>query len=240
MTAQRSILVMSGGVESLVLAAIYRSENPSGLGHAFFVDYGQRPVEQERRAVTRIARHYGLNLEVATLDLPFLHDHAMADADTFIVDDGPGSTSQTHIVPARNLIFLSLASSYAHEVGAGEIWTGFDFVPGGALDKSPGFVEAFQDVLQSLLMDVKVRTPFQGGTKGPLSPSLAKKVDTIMTGLSHHVDWSLSWSCYNDLALPCGVCGSCKVRREAFEKVLGPDFDGPYASEDVINAHING
>jgi 7-cyano-7-deazaguanine synthase len=40
-------------------------------------------------------------------------------------------------------------------------------------------------------------------------------------GIPLGVDYSNTWTCYKGLDEPCGTCGSCTERNEAFETVFG-------------------
>lgn len=215
MKSSRVVLLLSGGMESLVVAAMFRKSAPSWLGHAFFVDYGQRAVERELQAVTQISRAYALQLEKVTLDVPFLSAHPLVDADAVLVDEALGAKGlnsvTNHIVPGRNLMLLGCCVTYAMSIGASEIWTGFDFTPrpGAAVDKSEVFVLAMHGVMAAIGAECQIVTPLQGSTKEA----------TARIGQELEVDWASSWSCYNAFPKPCGVCAPCRARRKALEQV---------------------
>jgi 7-cyano-7-deazaguanine synthase len=224
----RVAMILSGGVESLVVAAKLRRDHPTTLVHGVFVDYGQRAAERERRAVQRIVRTYGFGLEEVQMTLPFLADHALIDPDTLLYSaegaqklgvplasriDEVRTGDRVHIVPYRNLVFASIAASFATGVGATEIWTGFDYRPereGAATDKSPAFVDTLNATLAAAREGVTVRVvaPVQH----------LWKHQTVSLGEEIGVDWTTAWSCYNDLYAHCGVCGSCGDRRRAFSQ----------------------
>jgi 7-cyano-7-deazaguanine synthase len=234
---KRSVLMVSGGVESLVVTALFREMFPSGFAHAIHVHYGQKPYLQEARAVRRACERYGVTLVSPTVDLPWLEDHAMVDEDRLVCGEdfaasvgvGPGDAN---IVPFRNLAFLGLAAMYAGTVGASEIWTGFDYNPnakgGTAKDKSPEFVRA---------MDLALAASSEGGTVSVVSPLQGNsKVDSVRRGQSLKVDWSMAWSCYNDYPKHCGVCGSCSLRMGAFKELglsLGEVCDPEFMRSEV-------
>ena len=234
----RLVALISGGVESIVVAALASAMCPRWKRHAVFVDYGQAVREQELSASTAIAREYGMNLEVVTIDLPFLASHDLV-AGTIVVDPslvtefGVGAgKARSHIVPYRNVMFLSIAASYAGQVGASEVWAGFDYRADdpvtAARDKRPEFVDAFNTVVQeSGSGPLWVRTPLQGKTK----------VETITLGAMHEVKWNLSWSCYNDFPKPCGVCARCVERLDAFVKA-GVEEGVEYCTRSFIRDQI--
>ncbi len=238
----RKVVLVSGGIESLVTTALAVRER-TGPVHGVFIDYGQIPVEQERRASRRISRRYGVVLEEVTMTLPFLSDHHMV-APGLIYDNTRAQefgvmvgdqrkADRAHVVAFRNLMFLSIAASLATTVGAGELWCGFDYVKEatGTRDKSPEFVEAFQEALEEAIDDDAfapvVMTPLQG----------QNKMQNILVGEGLGVDWSLSWSCYNNLYRPCGVCAQCNTRKESFAG-LGGDEGVDYATESDIRGEL--
>lgn len=248
---ERYVALLSGGIESLVTAALMRDRmNRRGaVGHAVFVNYGQVPHEQEERAVRDIAREYGLHLEVAEVTLPFLGSHDMVSGDTvFYWKDvaegyglpfGRGAHERNHVVPYRNLMFISIAAAFAGQVKATQLWCGFDHHPmpdkagwnTATSDKSPEFVKAFESTLTFGRDDwprIKVVTPLQGNSK----------TKTIKRGEALGVKWSMSWSCYNAFTLPCGVCAQCRTRREAFS-ALGVDEGVDYCSIEFLRQQVS-
>ena len=232
----RAVVLLSGGIESLVTTALLEARGrlfTSSVIHGLFVDYGQNAVKRELSAAKRAARKYGVVLEEVSMVLPFLDDLALLDPDGVVVSDGAefgGKSSQGHIVPFRNGMFLAVAAALADKVGASEVWAGFDHRPGvdaSASDKSREFVESFNAaVLCGCSKAIEIKTPLQGNDK----------VDTLRTGIELHVDWRDSWSCYNAFAFPCGVCGSCVVRAAAFaEAGLPPEQT---MSKEFIDAQL--
>ena len=241
--SKRLVLLLSGGIESIVIAAI--AAQTEGRRHAVFVDYGQIPRQKELKAVRAITREYGIQLEVVTMEVPFLEDHDMLDEGGVIYSNElseklgmkprpQAKADRGHVVPYRNLVFSTIAASYAETIGATELWMGFDYrpdLPSRTADKSPAFVAALEDVLAegSDSEDlIQVVTPLQGYTK----------VDTIRRGHLLGVKWNTSWSCYNAFSLPCGVCAQCLTRKSAFFEAK-IDEDVEYCSLEFIQAQLS-
>lgn len=223
---RRIVLVLSGGMESSVIAAIAGAFSPRAVLHALFVDYGQRAVDKERVAVRHLARKYGIQMEEAQVVLPFLENHLLIDPSTMIYTleaaaklDLPWkegvSTRTGHIVPLRNLFLVAMAASYAETVQATEVWTGFDYRPDTranpeevATDKSPAFSHLLSEVIReggSKERPLHVLSPLQNMTKPEIQ----------VYGTKLGVDWHHSWSCYNSYGLHCGVCGPCEARKDS-------------------------
>ena len=127
-------------------------------------------------------------------------------------------------VPARNIIFLSFALSYAEAVGAGVIFIGANAIDySGYPDCRPEFFKAFQDVIKTGTKAgprIKVEIPLIDKTKKEII-KLAKRLKVPM---------GLTWSCYKGGRRPCGTCDSCVLRAKGFREA---GLEDPlYGSED--------
>jgi 7-cyano-7-deazaguanine synthase len=139
----------------------------------------------------------------------------------------PGVIPSTY-VPARNIIFLSYAASFAEAIGAEAIFIGanaLDF--SGYPDCRPLFFKAFQAALKKGL-----KTTTEGRTLDVQTPLLHKtKSQIIRLGKTLGVPYHLTWSCYQGLKKPCGVCDSCRLRQKGFSqlKMVDPASSDNYA-----------
>ncbi len=126
-----------------------------------------------------------------------------------------GSIPSTY-VPARNIIFLSFAASFAEAVGAGVIFIGANAVDySGYPDCRPDFFKAFSGALKKGMKvgveghALRIETPLLRLTKAGI----------IRLGLRLGVPYGKTWSCYNGVTRPCGVCDSCRLRVKGFSEV---------------------
>ncbi len=116
-------------------------------------------------------------------------------------------------VPARNIIFLSFAASFAEAIGAKTIFIGANAVDySGYPDCRPAFIKSFQAMLGIGIKagvegnPIKIETPLIHLTKAKIVKlAISLKVPLINT-----------WSCYQGGAKPCGVCDSCQLRQKGF------------------------
>jgi 7-cyano-7-deazaguanine synthase len=118
-------------------------------------------------------------------------------------------------VPARNIIFLSFALSYAEAIKAGAIFIGAhsqDY--SGYPDCRPEFYRAFSKVIATGTKSgvekrkIQIKTPLIRKTKAQI----------IRLGKSLGVPFALTWSCYRGGKRPCGICDSCYFRAKGFRE----------------------
>jgi 7-cyano-7-deazaguanine synthase len=114
-------------------------------------------------------------------------------------------------VPYRNGLFLSSAASIALCYGCGEIYYGAhtDDAAGNAYpDTSIAFHKAISEAIYLGSGNaVKIVAPFIEQSKAQV----------VAAGQSIKVPFALTWSCYEGQEKACGVCGTCRDRRKAFE-----------------------
>lgn len=210
---KKAIVLLSGGLDSstILYYAKARGFQPSCL----IFDYGQRHRVELKRAAA-IARQAGCPYRIVTIRLPWgasaLLDKKIGLPKRKAID--PREIPVTY-VPARNIIFLSFAASFAEAIGARSIFIGANAVDySGYPDCRPEFFRAFQQAL-----DRGLRSGVQNKTIKIYAPLLRKtKAQIIQTGLKLKVPYGRTWSCYSGGRRPCGVCDSCLLRRRGFEE----------------------
>ena len=119
-------------------------------------------------------------------------------------------------VPARNMVFLSIAASYADAMDITDIFIGVSQVDySGYIDCREQFIVAMEEAInQGTVLGVekkqriKIHAPFMNMTKA----------DEIALGVKLGVDYGDTWSCYRGDATPCGTCDSCLLRADAFKQ----------------------
>lgn len=178
---------------------------------ALTIDYGQRHrVELERAAA--VAAHYGAEHLVVPLDLSRWGGSALTDASIDVPEAGGAGIPVTY-VPARNLVFLSLAMGVAEARDADAVYLGVNALDySGYPDCRPEFVASFRQTAALALKrgvegrPVEVRTPLID----------LSKADIVRLGLSVGAPLALTWSCYRGGTTPCGACDSCALRAKGF------------------------
>jgi len=180
---------------------------------ALTFDYGQRHrVEIERARL--IAERYEAEWLCVSLNASQWGGSALTDASVAVPVDGVDSdTIPVTYVPARNLIFLSVAMGVAEARDADAVYLGVNALDySGYPDCRPEFIESFRQTAALALKrgvegrPVDVRTPLVDLTKA----------DIVRLGVEVGAPLELTWSCYLGLERPCGECDACRLRAKGF------------------------
>ncbi len=215
---RKAVVLLSGGMDSCVCAAIARdchgAENVALL-HAM---YGQRTEKRERQAFEAIADFYGVRERlVVKLDHfqaiggSALTDKAIKVPENELQAIAPGgSTIPVTYVPFRNAHFLSVGVSWAEVIGAGAIYIGAVAEDSsGYPDCRPEYYRVFQELIR---VGTKPETKIE-----MVTPVIAmKKSEIVRRGRDLGAPLQLTWSCYQGEELACGKCDSCLLRLRAF------------------------
>ncbi|MDZ7587920.1 MAG: 7-cyano-7-deazaguanine synthase QueC [Parasphingorhabdus sp.] len=215
-TPQKAIILLSGGLDSMVAAGLAQAQ---GFAiHALTIDYNQRhKIELQSARAIAAALDVAEHIEMP-LDLSRFGGSALTD-DIAVPKTGVGDDIPVTYVPARNLIFLSLTLGLAEARGARDIFIGVNALDySGYPDCRPEFIAGFQ-ALADLATKAgdegrgfTIHAPLQHMTKA----QIAAESDRL--GL----DAAMSWSCYDPTHdaggrnVHCGLCDSCRLRRAGF------------------------
>jgi 7-cyano-7-deazaguanine synthase len=221
---QKAVVLLSGGLDSATSLAEARAAGFET--HALTIAYGQRN-HVERAAAKRVAAHLGAASQIEMeIDLrAFGHSALTAD---IAVPKGRttaemGQGIPITYVPARNTVFLALATSYAETLGAADIFIGVNCVDySGYPDCRPQFLEAFEAVA-----NLGTRAGVEGASRFRIHAPLLRmtKAEIIRRGQQLGVDYALTHTCYDPdpNGRPCRRCDACLLRGEAFAQLGIPD-----------------
>jgi 7-cyano-7-deazaguanine synthase len=220
MSANRAVVLLSGGLDSATTLAIAREQGFEC--HALSVDYGQRH-RAELDAANRVAQSLGVaEHRTLRIDLGGIGGSALTDA-SIAVPESPQVGIPITYVPARNTVMLSFALGWAEVLQAPHIFIGVNAVDySGYPDCRPAFVAAFERV---------ANLATKAGVEGTLAFKIVTplidltKAQIIQRGIALGVDYSLTVSCYqaDEAGRACGSCDSCRLRREGFRAAGVPD-----------------
>ncbi len=211
----KAVVLLSGGLDSAVALYLAKSRGFEIIALSF--DYGQRH-SRELNAAKEIAKKADvIQYQVVSLNMNSWGGSSLTDKSIEIEN---GNTNRTDIpvtyVPARNMIFLSVAASVAEANKAQNIFIGVSQVDySGYVDCRQEFIDAMEKAVNlgtvmgaEQNLPIKIHAPFANMTKA----------EEIKLGMELGVDFSLTWSCYRGGEKPCGSCDSCLLRAKAFEE----------------------
>ncbi|TVQ32495.1 MAG: 7-cyano-7-deazaguanine synthase QueC [Phycisphaeraceae bacterium] len=213
-----AVVLVSGGLDSAVALATARAAGAAC--HALTFDYGQRH-RVELEAARKVSEQLGATRHVLlSIDLRAFGGSALTSDTIDVPKQRAPSGAETEIpvtyVPARNLVFLSLATALAETIGASDIYIGVNAVDySGYPDCRPAFIEAF-----ARCADLATKAGAEGGRLRIRTPLMEmSKAEIIRAGADLGVDFSLTHSCYDpdERGRACGGCDSCVIRRAGFE-----------------------
>ena len=214
-----AIILLSGGLDSATTLAIARQQNRTC--HCIAFDYNQRH-NCELQAAQKIANALGAeSLVTIPINLRAFGGSALTD-DIQVPKNNPSNDIPITYVPARNLVFLSLATALAEVRGATEIWLGVNAIDySGYPDCRPDFIKSFQDTA-----NIATKAAIEGRPLKIVTPLIdMTKADIIKTGTTLGVDYALTHSCYDPdpQGRACKQCDSCILRRKGFQDANIPD-----------------
>ena len=211
---KKAIVLLSGGLDSSTALYVAKKEGFDEL-YALTFEYGQKH-DREIRSASAIAKAVGVREhKIVRLMLNAWKGSSLTDPDVVIQD---GDADQTDIpdtyVPARNMVFLSVAASYADALDITDIFIGVS-----EMDYS-GYVDCREEFIRSMEQTINLGTVLGAEKKQKITihaPFLRMtKADEVKLGTKLGVDFSLTWSCYRGGEKPCGTCDSCLLRARAF------------------------
>lgn len=212
---KKAIVLLSGGLDSSVALHLAIDEGYSPIALSF--DYGQRH-KRELQSARKIVEQAGVKQHVVVpLNFSSWGGSSLTDMSRTIErgDVDRNDIPDTY-VPARNMVFLSVAASLAEALGAYDIFIGVSQVDySGYVDCRKEFIDAMENAINLGTVcsvergkRIKIHTPFISMTKA----------EEILLGQKLGVDFSISWSCYEGGEKPCGICDSCLLRAKAFKE----------------------
>jgi 7-cyano-7-deazaguanine synthase len=222
MPTKKAVVILSGGLDSTTCMGFAKEAGYELYPITF--DYGQRHRIEINNA-RAVARFYEAAQYHKIISLPFLRDFggsALTDPsiDVPVLAEGApggdlpgGEEIPVTYVPGRNLMFLSIAASYAEAVGAEAVYIGVNALDySGYPDCRPEFIEQFERTVQ-----VGTKAGAEGRSLHIETPLLMlSKAEIIREGTRMGVPYHLTTSCYNGEEYACGVCDSCVLRLKGF------------------------
>jgi len=210
---KKAVVLLSGGMDSTVTLAIALSKKYKIA--ALHLNYKQKTEQRELKAFNDITKHYGIS-EKLIIDVSFFKQiggSSLTD-DKINITKATLNTNEipTSYVPFRNGNILSIATSWAEIINANAIFIGaMQLDSSGYPDCRQNFFKAFQKAINlgtKPQTNIKIITPIINFTKK----------DIVITGTKLNVPFELTWSCYQNSKIACGICDSCALRLRGFQQ----------------------
>jgi 7-cyano-7-deazaguanine synthase len=201
-----ALVMLSGGLDSAT-CLYWAKEKFSKVSAITFNSFGR--LENEKRAAGRLAQSAGVK-ELIEIDLPFIKEASDFYNGHFSKPDPDAMWSS--YVPARNMIFYSIAAHYAEYLGIKWIIGGHNMHDVKFFkDASKGYIEKINLLFQEgcLMCDGQ---PYR--IVLPLAEMGRREIVQLAIKLELPVE--LTWSCHKEGDMHCGQCYACKQRLEAF------------------------
>ncbi len=220
MKKSKIVVLLSGGIDSTTCLAMAVDHTGAGNVAALNMFYGQKH-SREIESARAVAAHYGVIYREMDLSCAMQYSNCplLKHSDREIKHEsyaaqlkalGGAGIVDTY-VPFRNGLFLSAAAAFAVSIGADVICYGAhaDDAAGRAYpDCSTQFADRMNEAIKE----------GTGGAVSLCAPLIEwNKARVVHEGLKLDAPYGLTWSCYEGNDKPCGVCGTCRDRKAAFE-----------------------
>lgn len=211
MPSEKAVCLLSGGLDSatVIAQAIWQGFQC----HAISYSYGQTH-SRELDSSEAIASYYEVDRMIVNVDLTHIAKSALTGhgkIEERSIDTISKEIPNTY-VPSRNIIFLSIAASYAESIGASHIFIGANAIDySGYPDCRPEFYNAFEKAL-----NVGTKSGVEKGFSIHVPLQYLKKSEIIKLGMDLKVPYELTTSCYEGKEEACGKCDSCILRLQGF------------------------
>ena len=211
---KKAVCILSGGMDSTLASYIALKDEYEIITVHF--NYGQRTQEKELQAFRNISNE--LNVAKSSqyeIDIPFFGNigaNALTDDNIDIPIDGIEEGIPITYVPFRNGIFLSIATAIAEKEEASSLFIGV------VQEDSSGYPDCTDTFIS------KMQSAMNQGTAPKTSLEIItplvhlSKEQIVKKAVELNVPLELTWSCYKNSNKACGVCDSCRLRLNGFNK----------------------
>ena len=200
-----AILIYSGGLDSTTLLQEYRDS----ISLAVTFDYGSKHNAREIAFAVENCKRLGIRHMVIPLDFigKYFRSDLLLSGGEIPTGEYAEDNMRSTVVPFRNGIMLAVAAGLAESYDLDTVLLAnhsgdHSIYP----DCRPEFIDAFDKAATAGTYNgVRIVSPYCNLTKR----------DIALRGRSLGMDYSLTYSCYKGGEKHCGVCGTCRERKEA-------------------------
>ena len=214
---KKAICILSGGMDSSLASYIAKNDGYEIIAVHF--NYGQRTQNRELKAFRDICKDLKI-LQKYEIDIPFFTQigaSALTDNNIDVPTEGIKPGVPITYVPFRNGIFLSIAAAIAEKECASAMYIGV------VQEDSSGYPDCtdkfISDITKAINQGTKDETKIE--IKTPLVH--LTKAQIVEEALKLNVPLEHTWSCYKEEEKACGICDSCRLRLNGFNKANAID-----------------
>ncbi len=214
----RSVVLLSGGMDSTLTAAIARHESDEVA--AIHFNYRHRTEKRELQAFNEVAERLGITRKLV-VDVEVLRQIGGSSLTDDSIAVSKADLHSTEIpssyVPFRNGTFLAIATGWAEVLEAERIYIG------AVEEDSSGYPDCRKVFFESYERTIDLGT--KPGTHIKIVTPLIsmKKSEIVQRSLELEAPLELTWSCYQSETVACGECDSCALRLRGFRQAGAED-----------------
>ena len=213
---KKAVVVFSGGIDSVCTSSFLKSKYDL-YGISF--SYGQRASQEIKKAkifakILKLKKH-------KVVDISFMRElYEGTNVLTSSKKKIPQKFDYSIVVPIRNAVFLTIATSWAYSINASLVAYGAHKGDRNYPDCRPIFSKKLETALnkgeidgikKGIRKNIKIWSPYTQGFS---------KSDLFKMGFDSLGDKIFqTWSCYENKKIHCGKCESCNNRKNAIKKL---------------------
>lgn len=200
-----ALIVLSGGMDSVTLL----HDKIDSIALAVNFIYGSNHNQRELECARLHCAQLGVELLEIHLDFmgEYFHSSLLEGADAIPEGNYEDENMRSTVVPFRNGIMLATAAGLAESRGLKAVMLAnhsgdHTVYP----DCRPEFIKAMGAAISAgTYENLELRAPYTN----------LSKTEIAKIGKSLGIDYSTTYSCYKGGENHCGVCGTCRERRES-------------------------
>lgn len=206
-----ALVMLSGGLDSAT-CLYWAKKNFSEISVITFNYYNR--IENEKRAAAELARRANI-VNFLEINIPFIKEFSDFNNNNHHHITPNYDRRWSSYIPARNLIFYSIAAHYAEFLDIKWI------IGGHNIHDGTFFIDATKDYIEKLNLLIKRGCLFRNDDPCVILIPLAEmdRKTIINLAIELNVPIELTWSCHNKSKTHCGQCYACMQRIEAFSSL---------------------
>lgn len=204
--SDKAIVLLSGGLDSAT--CLYWAKRQKYEVYALTLNYYDRWIKEieSARELSKSA-----DVQLIEAEIPFVREafNVLGYHGEYVKD---GDVRWPFYIPAKNLMFYSIAAHYAEYMNAKWI------IGGHNKHDTQFYTDATKDYINTLNRLFREGCMLCNGSPYQITAPLANldRLDVIRSAIDMSVPLELTWSCHVKTQKHCGKCYGCKSRMEAF------------------------